>query len=358
MERRDRVLLALGAAAAVAAAGLAILLGPGTVDAPAPPPDAPGTGTGGTPAPRRRALPALRIPPDLPESASAALRAAWETVASGTGAEAREALRSLAPGGRDHPLEACAPRALEALAPALEAIIVDADDALAAPAMGTAVALARAGGKPGREALRRSGLVERAFAVQAGAAPPALREETARLLGIAGGEAAVEWLGILLAKGESPEVRAAAAAAVADAHVADGGLPREAIDAVREAAARPGAPAVVSRSCIRTFSRAFDAFRPYGVGGLVEAALADADPALRLDAARFFADHPMDAHAGALVRALGDPDPRIVEPVADALAEIRPPEAREPLERLQGTLRDPAALRSVERALKALGSPR
>jgi HEAT repeat protein len=357
MERRDLVLLSLGAAAALAAAGLAVGWGRGTVDSDVAKPAADGNG-GQAPTPaRRRGLPAPVLPPDLPAPAREAIRREWPRVESGTDAEAAAALAALTPVAAGSPLLPCAPAVLEALAPGLAGLIQGKDPALATAAMRCAAVLARAGGVEGRKALARTGLVGRDFALQAYAGSAGLQVETAALLGFAGGPEAVDSLVRLVTKSPSAEVRAAGVEGLGEAFGADRKLSREAILAVMEAAA-PGSPAAVRSACMRTFARAWEAIRPYEVGPRVAAALADADPAVRIAAARFLVDHPLQALSGDLVRALDDPDPGIVELVADALAVLRPPGAAEALEKRRADLKDPAARKAVERALRALGPPR
>ncbi len=353
MERRDLVLLALGAAAALGAACLAVGWGRGTVDSQDGRPG-PGGDGGRAPVPAlRRGLPAPVLPSDLPAPAKEEIRREWARVESGTAAEAGAALAALTPVAAGSPLLPCAPAALEALAPGLAALIQGKDDALATAAMRCAAVLARAGGDAGRKALARTNLVGRDFALQAYAGSADLQVVTASLLGFVGGADAVDSLVRLVTKSKVAAVRAAGVDGLGEAFGADRRLSHEAIASVMDAAA-PGSPPAVRAACMRTFARAWEAFRPYEVGPLVAPALADGDPAVRIAAAGFLVDHPLHALSGDLVRAVDDPDPRIVELVADALAVLRTPEARGPLLKRKADLKDPAALKAVERALESL----
>jgi hypothetical protein len=361
METRDRILLAAGILAAAGAAALALGRGRGNLDADPPPPPPPPQGTqgtgGGFPAGPRR-LPPPRIPDALPAAAAEGIRAAWAVAEGGSPAEAAAALAALPGAARIGTLKGCAAEALTALAPSLEVLIVGGEDPIPEAAMGAAAGLARAGGEAGRKALAASGLVPRAFGLRVSTAPPALQAATARHLGVAGGKEAVEWLVLLLGDRERADaVRAAAAEGIGDAALAGGPFDPAALLAAREAA-DPGAPVEVRRAALRAFAAAWERFRPYDVAPPVAAALRDADPALRLEAALFLPAHPLTGAGEALVAALSDPDPRILEPVADAVAAIRPPGAREALERIAaGPLSDRAARASVERALRSLGRP-
>jgi len=75
---------------------------------------------------------------------------------------------------------------------------------------------------------------------------------------------------------------------------------------------------------------------------------------VRAAAVGFFVNHPLPLAGEALLKTLADADPRIVEGVADALGEVRPPGAREALEKRRAGLEDPAALKAVDRALARL----
>jgi hypothetical protein len=353
MERRERILLGAGALAALVAAGLALGFGGGSVDAPAPPPPPPDRAPGLV----RRGLPRPRCGPDVPAPVAEIVEAAWDRVQHGTAAEAGAALRSLTPIGAGSPLARCAPAVLDALAPGLEALIVGDDASLSAAAMRCASFLARAGGDAGRQVLARTGLVRRAFALQASTGPAGLREETARLLGFAGGKEALAWLVLLLDQAPEPEVKIAAVEGIAEAHGVDRRLSIEAVQAVKDAAGS-ASPPPLRAACMRAFSRAWEAFRPYDVGPVAAAGLADPDRSLRMAAAGFFDDHPLDAQAGDLVRALGaESDPSILVRLADALTVLKTPSAREPAERRRGETKDPEALKALERLLRALGAP-
>jgi len=358
MERRDRILLGTGVGAAALAAALALLLSGGSVDDPHPPPDAAppgGSGGGGSPA-ARRALPPL--PPaaleGLPAEAAEGVRRAWTALSSGTDGEGREALRALESPDPGTPLSESAPACLRALAPALTAVVAAPDDPLAGPAMAAAAGLARAGGAGGREALRSTGFVERALALQAGTGLPALRVQAARLLGLVGGKEAVEWLVILARQAVEEEVRTAAVLGIAEAfRVERPPDSRPMIEVVR-ILADPAAPAAVRRACLDTASRAWTWFQPYGVEGPAAAALRDPDTLLA--AARFFDAHPLTGAGPALLEAAGSTsDPRILEHLAAALGEIRPPGARALLEGILPGLEDPAARKAVESALRRIG---
>jgi hypothetical protein len=356
MERRELLLLGVGTLAAAVAAGLALGLGGGSLDAPAVPPVAPATGPKDGAGTIRRGLPPLRLGPDVPEPAARLVVEAWGKVEHGTPPEAVAALGTLSPLGAGSPLSRCSPAVLEALAPGLEVLITGTDDGVSAAAMRCAAFLSRAGADAGRAALARTGLVRRAFALQASSGSPALRRSAAQLLGFAGGAEAVGWLAILVEKAPEPEVRVAAVEGLAEAFGVDRRLSLEAVEAVKRAAG-PGAPAPLRAACMAAFARAWEAFRPYDVGPLAAAALRDGDHALRMAAASFFDDHPLEAQAGDLVRALdAEGDPRIVARLADALAVLRTPSAREPAEKRRRETKDPEAIKALERLLRALGA--
>ncbi|MCK6479359.1 MAG: HEAT repeat domain-containing protein [Planctomycetes bacterium] len=344
MERRDRLLLALGVAAAAAAAALALLSGEGTVDDPHPPP--PGPSPVVKAGRERRDLPPLAPVAGLPEEARAFLGGVRGALAAGTDGEGLEALRSVerpAPGG---PLAGRAPDALRALAPVLVALITSTGDPLAGPAMAAAAALVREGGAPGREALR-------ALALEATTGPPEVRIQAARFLGLVGGERAVEWLVLLARGGGGEEVREAAVLALGEALAREAPATPEPLLAVRALLADPASPAAVRRACLLASTRSWERFRHYRIGEAAVEALAD--PAVRPAAARFLSDHPHEAAGPALLAALRDErDARVVEVLAAAIGEVRPPGAAEALEEALARTEDPPAREALGRALRRM----
>jgi hypothetical protein len=350
MDRRSWLPWLLGALAAAAAAGLALRDGTGTLDNPLPPPPPPppiDPGTGERPI--RRGLPIPRLPEGFPAPAAGAIRAVWKDIEGGRPESAAAALATLTPVAAESPFMACAPAALEALAPALMTLIEGHAD-VALPAMRCAAALARAGGAEGRAALGRTGLVTMGFARHALAGAPALQVETAHLLGFAGGDMAQQILVVLLGKTRPEEVRAAAAAALGEAFPLEHRLRADAIEAVLAAAA-DGEPVNVRRSALRTVNRAWEAFRPYEPGTLAAAALSHGDRGLQLAAATFFVDHRITAARPALVAAVAGADTEVLAALAEALAGPEADGWREALEKRLPAVKDPATIRAVEMAL-------
>ncbi len=328
MDRRSLLPWLLAAAVAGAVAYGALRHGEGSVDAPDPP--VPVVRPDGPAAIRRGLRPPL-LPGGFPGDAEKAIRDAWPRIEAGRPGEAAAALATLTPIAAESPFHACAPAALEALAPALEILIAKHED-VAVPAMRCAAALARAGGPEGRAALGRTGLLTRAFAQNALAGSPGLQVETAALLGFAGGDLAQEILVLLLAPTKPTEVRAAAAAGLGEAFPVDHRLRPEAVRAVMEAAG-DAEPPVLRRACIQAMDRAWEAFRPYGPGAAVAAALAHGDRGLQLAAATFFWNHPHPEQGPALVAAVPGAGEEVLAVLADALRHLKPEGWREALEK-------------------------
>jgi len=351
MDRRDRLLLVAGVLAAAGAVGAAFALGGGRVDpvGPAPNPLPPGSH-------QRRGVRDLVLPPGVPGPAAERLRTIWGRLVTQVDADAAVTLDTLAAEDATGALAGQAPAAIEALAPVLEVLIRDGRDRVPAAAMRAVVALAARGGAPGKAAVERTGLVHRAFAIQADAGEPALRVETARLLGLLGGKTAADRLALLVHDAD-PSVVEASIYALAQVGAVEGRIPREAAQAIYAAVDAAGSTSGVRTAALAAFHRLHKVFRTWGVAAKEAKALADPDPAVRAQAATNLGDWPAPAAFDALVAALGDRDPRIQEPVAHALRGLRDPRAVEPLEKSLATVSDPRARKAMETALAACRAP-
>ena len=358
MPARENRWIALGAAAALAAAGLGVWLSAGEVDAPAPPP----IGPGGTPPPPPPGggLPALSLSADFPPAAAKPLRDAWAIAATAGPASVAAALDALAPPAGGGPLAGAEARAIEAFAPILEHLAVHGEQPVPAAALRCAAGLARSGGADARAALQRSGLVSRAFAVQAHTGPEEHRREAARLLGVCGGPQAAAWLASVVEKAPEDSVRESAIHALVAVHRGGTRLGAEPVAAVRAALRDSAGRPALRRACLGAIRGAKPDFLAWFQDGTfveeIVACLGDPDPSVRYETALFLDACPLEASGPALVRAVReDREERVVGKAADALAQVRPPGAAEALAARLPSLRDPEAIRSVEAAIRSLG---
>ncbi len=345
-----RTLLLAGLGTAAVAVAAAVYRGDGEVDAPS---DPAGSSSGKVVQPGKggRSLPPLAFPPGFPAAAAEILEEA-RTGAAGGDAPAAAALQGLAEPGRRAALRPVAAEALATLLPCLAILLDEPDGAVAGAALRATAALALDGGERARGLLDGSGFVLRSLVPRALSGSPGIREETARLLGFVGGRDAGDRLVLMLADAE-PAVTAAAALALGDIGDRERRLPDLAPTALIDLFDGREEPAV-RRACLIAFRRAHRLLAPYGAAEREARALRSPDAATRLEAALNQQAHPADGAAEALMAALEDPDPRIVEPVADALGALLDARAVEPLRRRRASLADPAALRAVDAAVARL----
>lgn len=304
-----------------------------------------------SPAGRGRSLPEPVFPAAFPAAARDDLLDAWKRAGGADDGDASVALRALLQGEPAARLRPVAADALRAMAPSLERLLLDAPEPLPSDALRLAARWSLDGGAAARAVLGETGLVERAIVVRALSGSTDLREETARFLGFLGGPAAAGRLALLAA---DPEPRVAGTAVLALGEIADRErLPPETVRRLMDVYDGNADPSV-RRACLTTFRRAHRQVVDYGSTPREIDALSSPDAATRLVAATNQDAHPSAEAYEALVKALDDSDPRIVEAVAGALRGLLDARALEPLRRRREGLTDPAAAKAVDAAVRTL----